>query len=245
MTQNTEPGWDRSGETSQPSGETFEEFINSFSYGSRTDLLFKFLKNLSGEEAGEFIRGLLEKLGDSVDDGDMARLLEHVYHWNQRGYEPKKKEPWQYDSGPFTPLKKPIGQGRLGLLTATGHYVEGADPEPFGEKDMTQAEAIPRIKEFLKADPILTAIPVDTPREKLRVRHPGYDIRGVLKDPNVAFPLDRLREAVAAGQIGELLPDAYSFVGATAQIPLLKKHAPQWAEMLKTRQVDAMLLVPV
>ena len=50
--------------TSDP--ETFESFKNSFSYGSRTDLNFKFLKTLSDEEAADFFQELLWKLGDSI-----------------------------------------------------------------------------------------------------------------------------------------------------------------------------------
>ncbi len=58
--------------------ESFEEFKNSFAYGSRTDLNFKFLKALSNEEAAQFFQDLLWKLGDSFDDGQFDRLVEHV-----------------------------------------------------------------------------------------------------------------------------------------------------------------------
>ncbi len=225
--------------------ETLAMFRTSFAYGSRTDLLFKFMKNLSDDDAAEFLRGLLEKVGETIDDGGLERLLDHVYQWNIKGYLHEHEDRWQYDTGPFTPLEKPLAECRLGLLTASGHFVEGDDPEPFGVKNMTQEEAIPRIMDFIKIEPILSTIPVDTPPQKLRLRHPGYDIRGVWKDHNAALPLDRLKELAGEGVIGELLSDAFSFVGATAQTPLQKKLAPQWAEMLKARKVDAMLLVPV
>jgi len=159
--------------------------------------------------------------------------------------EAEEARAWRYDEGPFTPLTKPLHEARLGLLTTTGHFVAGHDPEPFGVRDMSQAEAVPRIQEFLRARPQLSTIPVDTPPEQLRVRHPGYDVRGVLKDPNVALPLARLREAAAEGRIGSLAPDAFSFVGATAQTPLLREFAPEWAGRMRDQQVDAVLLVPV
>ncbi|MBI3994210.1 MAG: hypothetical protein HY342_13130 [Candidatus Lambdaproteobacteria bacterium] len=233
--------------TDSTSPETLEAFKNSFSYGSRTDLLFKFLKRLPDAEAAEFLRALLEKLGETVDDGDVGRLLEHIYEWNVRGYatEVEEARSWIYDEGPFTPLAKPLSQSRLGLLTASGHFVAGHDPEPFGVKDMTQAEAVPRIQEFLRGPPQLNVIPIDTPAERLRVRHPGYDIRAVLSDPNVALPLAPLREAATAGVIGGLAAEAYSFVGATAQTPLIHEHAPRWVERMRAQHVDAVLLVPV
>ena len=110
---------------------------------------------------------------------------------------------------------------------------------------MTQTEAVNRISDFIKSEASLSAIPVTTPQSKLRVRHGGYDIRGVQADPNVAFPIDRLRELESEGCIGELLPDAYSFVGATAQLRLLNQAGPEWVEILKAQDVEAALLVPV
>lgn len=236
----------KSQEAADPTLDTFAGFKNSFAYGNRNDLLFKFIKRLPDGDAAEFMRGLLENLGETIDDGNLDRLLRHVYQWNVQAYqdEVEPPNPWAYDDGPFTPMSKPLAECRLGLLTATGNYVDGDDPEPFGMKGLTQETAIPLIMDFIKAPPQLSTIPLDTPRDKIRVRHPGYDVRAVAKDYNVGLPLDRLQEFQREGRIGELLSDAFSFVGATAQTPLLKKNAPEWAGMLKERQVDAMLLVP-
>ncbi len=234
-------------ENPPPGGETLAEFKESFAYGSRTDLLFKYLKRFSAAEAGDFLHQLITALGETIDDGKVERLLGHVYEWNVRAYgeEVSESTPWDYEDGPFAPLEKPLSGVRLGLLTATGNFVEGDDPEPFGVKNMTQQEAIARIKEFVRSEPQLAAIPWDTPRHKIRVRHPGYDIRAVEADCNVGLPLHRLSEFAAEGVIKGTLPNAYSFVGATAQLPLIKKHAPRWAEMLKEQKADAVLLIPV
>ena len=64
--------------------DNFQEFKNSFFYGSRADLNFKFLANLSDEDAAQFFQELLHKLADSLDDGDLHRLLAHVYQWQVR-----------------------------------------------------------------------------------------------------------------------------------------------------------------
>ena len=222
--------------------ETFEQFRKSFSYGSRNDLSFKFLANLADSDAAKFIQGLLQKLGDAYDNGDLGRIWEHVVEGQVQGYSSKVE--WTYPEGPFQPLKRPLSQCRLVLLTSSGHFVEGDDPQPLGVKNMTQEEAVQRVKEFLKEEPKLSAIPIDTPRERLRVRHGGYDIRGALRDPNVVFPLERLREMEKEGRIGELAPQAYSFVGACAQLRLLKEAGPQWVALLKQQSVDAAILVP-
>lgn len=228
--------------SNNPKHETFEEFKNSFSYGSRTDLNFKFLKSLPSEEAAAFLQGLLWKLGDSFVDRDIDRLIQHVYEGQTQVYAGASR--WTYEDGPLAPLEKPLAECRLGLLTSSGHFVAGDDPEPFGIKNMSQAEAVQRIGKFLRTEPRLASIPVDTPTEKLRVRHPGYDIRAAQADANVVLPLDRLRELAQEGIIGELASEAYSFVGACAQTRLLKHAGPQWVGKLKEQQIDAALLVP-
>jgi hypothetical protein len=110
---------------------------------------------------------------------------------------------------------------------------------------MSQKEAVQRIDEFLKSEPTLSEIPRSTPVGKLRVRHGGYDIRGSLADSNSVFPLERLEELEKDSVFGQLSDAAYSFVGACAQTRLLKHSGPQWVEMLKQRQTDVALLVPV
>ncbi len=233
---------------SNPTGESFEAFKDSFSYGTRTDLAFKFLKRLPSEDAARFLQELLSKLGESCDDGRYERLVDHVYEWQRRAYSENADSgtpPWVYDQGPFAPLTKPVSASRLVLLTSSGHFVDGDDPQPFGSAHMTQDEAIRRIDQFVKAAPVLSAVPIDTPRDRLRVRHGGYDIRGAEADPNVAFPLERLQDLQREGIVGELAAVAYSFVGACAQTPLLKSTGPAWVASLRRQRVDAALLVPV
>jgi len=227
-----------------PKPESFEDFKKSFSYGSRTDLNFKFLANLSDDQAAKFFQDLLWKLGDAFDDGNFAQIVEHVCEWQKKAYFSTDKK-FTYDEGPFSPLQKRVSDSRLALITSTGHFVEGQDPEPLGAKNMTQQEAIENIMEFIKAAPQLSTLSVDTPENKLRVRHGGYDIRGVQADPNVAFPLQRLRELEREGVIGQLARQAFSFVGACSQKRLLNQTGPQWIEIFKEQQIDAALLVPV
>lgn len=225
------------------SKETFSEFKDSFSYGSRNDLNFKFLKGLTDEEAADFFQQLLTKLGDTIDDGDPTRLINHVVAAQNHSY--RKPTTWTYDEGPLTPLTKPVSEMRIGLLTSTGHFVAGEDPEPFGVKGMTQEEAAARISDFLRAAPDLSPIPLDTPQDGLDVRHGGYDIRGVQADRNVALPMDRLLDLEKEGVVGTAVSPAYSFVGAAAQRRLLSQSAPVWAETFQVQAIEGMILVPV
>lgn len=222
---------------------SFEEFKKSFSYGTRGDQNFKFLAHFSDEEAAGFFEGLLDKIGSVMDDGDWGSIVRHVVDGQIAGYAGPAK--FTYAEGPFTKPGKPLAASNVALLTSNGHFVEGDDPHPFGVKNMTQREATDRIEDFLREEPVLSAIPKTTPIGKLKVRHGGYDINGALADHNVAFPLESLLELERRKIIGALAETAYSFVGACSQVRLRNETAPKWVDLLRKKEVDAALLVPI
>ncbi len=228
-------------------GETLAQFKNSFFYGSRSNLNVKFLADLSDEDAGRFVAEMLEAVSRLLDDEDSSHLVARFVAWQRDAYQShlEGKARFTYDEGPFAALSKPLSESRVALLTSSGHFVSGDDPEPFGVKAMTQEEAEGRISEFLKTEPSLSVIPFDTPGDALEVRHGGYPIDAVRADHQVALPLGHLVALAAAGVIGEASPRAYSFVGATSQLRLREKVAPEWAERLRADEVDAVLLIPV
>jgi len=223
--------------------ETFESFKNSFFYGSRTNLNFKFLEHLPEDEADLFFQGLLKHLGEAYDGADYSHVTAYIIEWQIKGYD--KPKGFAYETGPFQALAKPVAESRLGLLTSSGHFVKGEDPEPLGVKNMTQDEATRRVFDFLKEEPQLSSIPIDIPPELMHVRHGGYDICGSERDFNSTLPIQRLRELEKEGAIGELVSPVYSFVGACSQKRLLTKTGPRWIALLQEQNFDAMLLVPV
>ena len=227
-------------------GETFKEFADSFSYGSRTDLLFKFLKNLPEEAAETYLQSLLTALGETFDDGDLQRVLDLTYEAQLAANSPPDEDPrWKYDDSPFTAMTKPVAQAKIGLLTSSGHYVDGEEHAPPHLSGYTQEEGTKHIGEYGRAKPFLSAIPTNLPQEKLGVHQPGYDIRAAQRDRNSVFPIDRLRELQAEGVIGELAPTAYSFIGLTSQIRLNKEDLPKWVAKVKADGWEAAVLVPV
>jgi D-proline reductase (dithiol) PrdB len=231
---------------SSPS-ESFESFRRSFSYGERNDLNFKFFKSLSDEEAATFLQTLLDQLGEAYDTGDVQPMIDAAFEAQVAGYSVELDAPpprYEYDDGPFTPLRVPVSDARVGLLTTSGHFVHGDDPEPFGELEMTQQQAVSRISDFMHDTPVLSEIPATTVASDLVVRHGGYDIRSAERDPNVTFPIERLREAYDDGRVGGLAETFFSFPGATAQ-GRLRKTLPSWVRLLHDQDIDLMLLVPV
>lgn len=224
------------------SDETLAEFADSLSYGSRSDLSFKYLPRFDAGRIGDSLAELLEGIGSLYDTSDPADLIDRAIALQVEGYRSRDvHERYRYEDGPFVRPERPITESTVALLTSSGHFAAGDDPQPLGVEDMSQEEAEDRIGEFLKEEPVLSDIPVGA---ELRVRHGGYDVRGVRVDHNVAFPVDRMAELAADGVIGNLAPTAYSFVGACAQTRLMKHIAPEWAERVGS-ECDVVLLVPV
>lgn len=225
------------------SSESFESFIKSFFYGSRSDLSFKFLSDLAVDDASIFIQDLFKDIIDSLDDGDLEGLKQRVLQGQIKGYKEQKN--FDYDDGPFHPVKKSLSSLKLSLLTSSGHFLKGCDPKPLGVEDMTQEEAERRVFDFLKEVPQLSEVPFNSKPFDLMVRHGGYDIRAAQKDPNVSFPYQRMINLKDQGVFADLTASAYSFVGACSQIRLLKKILPDWVDKFMALGVDAVVLVPV
>lgn len=137
------------------------------------------------------------------------------------------------DFGEGARLNKPLKQARIAAVTTAGFYLP--DQPPF-EENMRGGDYSFRI------------IPRDADVASLRHSHrsDAFDHTGIERDPNVALPLDRLRELAADGVIGEVAPRHFSFMGSiTAPARLIRITAPQAAGLLREDGVDAVVLTPV
>jgi D-proline reductase (dithiol) PrdB len=66
------------------------------------------------------------------------------------------------------------------------------------------------------------------------------------RDPNLAFPIDRVRELAAAGRIGAVIHRHLPLMGSiTAPGQLIRDTAPGAARRMVADGVDIALLVPV
>ena len=90
-------------------------------------------------------------------------------------------------------------------------------------------------------------IPGDVPADDLVMTQSSvnFDRTGFQQDINVVFPLDRLRELQARGEIGSIAAFHYAFNGAGQLASAYEATARQVARMLKEDGVNAALLVPV
>ncbi len=145
-----------------------------------------------------------------------------------------KAYPWRrIDPVPWAPLKKPLKNSRAAVISSAG--LVGRGQEPFDDS-------------IRGGDFGFREIPADTDVATLMDTHRSdlYDHTGIRQDPNLAFPLDRLRELVKSGRIGSLNRRHLSFMGSiTAPGRLIKKTAPPAVRKLVEDGVDVALLVPV
>ncbi|MBI2822174.1 MAG: hypothetical protein HYX74_08110 [Acidobacteria bacterium] len=145
-----------------------------------------------------------------------------------------KAYPWRrIDPVPWTPLRRPLPQCRVALVSSAGLVLPGQK-----HFDESIRGGDPAFRE-IPADADLTTL-VDTHRSE------SFDHSGVRQDPNLALPLDRLRVLQAAGRIGEINRRHFSFMGSiTAPGRLIRNTAPEIARLLLQDAVDVVLLVPV
>ncbi len=137
------------------------------------------------------------------------------------------------DFGGGARLSRPIEQARVALVTTAGFHLP--DQEPFDES-------------VRGGDDSFRIIPADADVSQLRSSHrsDAFDHAGIEADPNVALPLERLRELAAEGRIGGVAPRHLSFMGSiTAPARLIRQTAPQAAELLRADGVEAVVLTPV
>jgi len=143
------------------------------------------------------------------------------------GHDPYR---WVRNDGspPWTELRKPLRECRVGLVGSGGVYRAG------------------QVAFHRREDIALRVMDRSVPVSELRTRHLAYDQADARIDPNVVFPVDTLHALAAEGVIGELSPRAYAFMGGIYSARRVRDVlAPEISRRLAEDQVDLALLVPV
>jgi len=132
-----------------------------------------------------------------------------------------------FDPPRLAPLRKPIAQSTIGLFGSCGAQLR-QDP-PLGETEDISFRLVPR----------------DTPVSSLVVSHQTRVRKWAVEDPNVAFPLDRLKELEADGTIGRLAHTAVSMVGSIQRFTEFVEHTvPAIEQIYESQGVDLVFLFP-
>ena len=141
------------------------------------------------------------------------------------------------ESIPWTPLRKPLAQCRIALVTTAGLYLKGEQP-PF---DLERER-----REPFWGDPTYRVIPTDVRQEQISVAHLHINTEDIERDVNIVLPVDRVRELVAAGELGSMAPHHYAFMGYQQQgaPEWAARYGPEVAQRMIEEEVDVALLAP-
>lgn len=160
-------------------------------------------------------------MGDLSEFSLKYKLFLKTYQWRR------------IDPVPWTPLTKPLDACRVALVSSAGFVT--ADQPRF---DDTMRGGDTSFREIPSTVEVSTLI--ESHRSEV------FDHSGIRRDPNLAFPIDRLNELCSRGRIGAVNGRHLSLMGSiTAPGRLIKRSAPQAVQCLVDDGVDAALLVPV
>jgi D-proline reductase (dithiol) PrdB len=129
---------------------------------------------------------------------------------------------------PFVVPGRPLASCRLAIVTTAGLHRRG--DRPFGPGDQSYR-----------------VIPADTPTADVVQSHTslGFDRVPIMRDVNVSFPIDRLRELVARGALGGLAASHYSFMGAQRELTRIDgETGPEVGRRLREEGVDLAFITP-
>jgi D-proline reductase (dithiol) PrdB len=138
-----------------------------------------------------------------------------------------------YVDAPFQPLRKPLRQSRIALITTAA---------PF---DLTKGDQGPGAKynggaKFFQVYDGDTSKPHD-----VRISHIAYDrIHTTADDAGTWFPLPQLHRLAREGQIGEVAPRFFGAPTNRSHRVTLQSDAPDILARCREDEVDAAVLVP-
>ena len=138
-----------------------------------------------------------------------------------------------YIDVPFTPLKKPLAQSVLGLITTAVPHDPSKGPQGQGAPYNAAAKFYQPYQQSSEGS-------ID-----LRIAHVGVDRKNAdMEDGNCWFPLDAAKRALADGRIGEVSANFYGLPTNRSQRHTLESDAPRVLEMMQADGVDVAVLIP-
>src|SRR5215831_15779677 len=113
-------------DSSAPEPLSLKDFAASLYHAQRADNSFKFLKNFSEEDLANFLQGLLQQVGDAIDNSSTEALARFVEQGQVAAYVPTQTPtPFRPDSpdAPFAPLRKPLRESTVALFSSGAIYL--------------------------------------------------------------------------------------------------------------------------
>jgi D-proline reductase (dithiol) PrdB len=149
-------------------------------------------------------------------------------HYRSMGNPPYR---WTVnESAPLHRLNKPLQDCTVSLLTSGG---------------VSQC-AMPAFNPDARNDHRLDAIDQHAPADDFQIHDSYYDHRDAEQDINCIFPIERLRELAANGEIGQVSERLWSgFMGRIYnRSKVMEESAPAFAAALREDNVDVLIAAP-
>jgi D-proline reductase (dithiol) PrdB len=132
------------------------------------------------------------------------------------------------ETAPFVVPGKPLEACRIAIVTTAGLHRRHDHP-------------------FEPGDQSYRVIPSDTAAADVVQSHTslGFDRTPIMRDLNISFPIDRVRELVTRGELGGLAPACYSFMGALRDAARIESETgPAVGRRLRDEGADVALITP-
>ena len=132
------------------------------------------------------------------------------------------------ETAPFTRPSRPLTACRLAIVTTAGLHLRGDRP-------------------FRPGEQTFRVIPATAPDAAIVQSHTslGFDRVAILRDLNISYPVDRLRELIERGELGGTGPNHYSFMGAQRDVNRIREETgPEVGRRLREEGVDVALITP-
>ena len=175
-----------------------------------------------------------DELGFAPEDDAPVPYLERIRDYYQAlGYGAPYR--WaHYAEVPFAPLKKPLAESRIGLITTAAPYLPG-------KGDQGPGAAYNGAAKFYRVYSGDSAKDHD-----LRIAHVGYDrAHTMAEDSNTWFPLAQLRRAAEAGLIGEVAPRFHGAPSNRSHRATIDTDCTELLARVREDKADAVVLVAV
>jgi D-proline reductase (dithiol) PrdB len=138
-----------------------------------------------------------------------------------------------YVEAPFQPLRKPLAQSRITIITTAAPF----DPDKGDQGPGAKYNGAAKFYSVYDGD---TSKPHD-----LRISHVAYDrVHTSAEDPGTWFPLPQLRRLAAENRIGEVAPRFFGAPTNRSHRVTIETDAPEILARCQADRVDAAVLVP-
>jgi glycine/betaine/sarcosine/D-proline reductase family selenoprotein B len=168
----------------------------------------------------------------SDDDVPIQYMARTRAYYQAIGYDVPYRWAHHIDA-PFQPLKKPLAQSRVAIVTTAAPF----DPAKGDQGPGALYNGGAKFYQVYDGD---TSVDHD-----LRISHIAYDrVHTTADDSGTWFPLPALRALAASGRIGSVAPRFYGAPTNRSHRVTLETDAPEIVKRAKADGVDVAVLVP-